>query len=231
MSFLGFKNVVDKVNLEHVRGTKFDASTYESVLGEVKDALSGVGELVGQKILHCCTFLGIVEEKRFLCHCHPGSAIHLKRLKECGLPFERRDQVKQLVEVLMRRGGLSALKSEEVWCYCLKGEEDRQKRKDVVIPGAPLYFVQAVGGTCTVWQARAGQEDQPFLPPTYLQPEGGGYQPKWMGSIREFKGSPMVCFPSCRMWLKFEEKFPLAPYKSQAAQVSFNLDLVQKLLS
>ena len=85
--------------------------------------------------------LKIVEDHQLLNYCLPGSPLHTKHLKAI-IGFKGSQQTKQLVQVLMYYQQFTASMAEKVLCYTLKSEASKLQRKDTVIRGYPLYFLQ-----------------------------------------------------------------------------------------
>ena len=100
--------------------------------------MEGVGKLTAQKILHCSTMLGLVEDERLLGYYIPGSDVHLKHLKE-SFEFEYSGQPTQLLRLLMYRRKFPATKAEEGLCCTLKPDHTKDIRQDVLLRGEPLF--------------------------------------------------------------------------------------------
>ena len=158
LSLLRFHQQVEKLNVMFQQGYVLNEVMYDGILHGFKKSLAGVGDLVGQKMLHCSVMLGLVKDSRLLNYCTPGSSIYLQRLGAYGV--ERGDQVKQLVRVMTFKRGISALKAEEIMCYCLKDPDCQIRRWDVIATDSPLYHVRVSGDKAEVIMTEKGMPDR-----------------------------------------------------------------------
>ena len=108
-----FKEIVLRINAKFQAGGTMSFDKYAKILKSVIASMEGIGQLTGQKLLHCACMLRVIEDQQLLKYWLPGSSVHTSQPKG-EFEFESSKQTKQLVRVLMYHQQFKASKAEEV---------------------------------------------------------------------------------------------------------------------
>jgi hypothetical protein len=109
------------------------------LIGDIKTNMIGLGDLFAQKIVFADAALGMTLPISCFGNCLPGSAQHMKVLRQRPYLFERPDQVRQLVTSISVKAGLVREVAEEVVCLTLKSDKSLGMYQEVSIKDCDLF--------------------------------------------------------------------------------------------